>query len=115
MHKRIQRSSGRAHDALVDARNTAAIVIDMARAGFRFRRTRGLNAAGDVFGREAPPPKPRPKRTLDDFFASKADAAPPAARRRAAVQPDGHFLRQPASDPAEVLADSRADERAEQI
>eukprot|EP00937_MAST-01D_sp_MAST-1D-sp2_P006243 g6243.t1 len=42
---------GRAHNGLVDSRNTAKIVLEMARGGFRFvRATRGLDADGLPFG-----------------------------------------------------------------
>ncbi|CAE7695805.1 eri2 [Symbiodinium microadriaticum] len=50
---------GRAHDGLIDCRNTAAIVLHMAQGSmlygaFAFRRaTRGLDRDGNVFGSRA--------------------------------------------------------------
>ena len=44
---------GRAHNGLVDSINTAKIVRDMVRTGFRFTRsTRGLDRNGVPFGRQ---------------------------------------------------------------
>lgn len=50
---------GRAHDGLVDARNTAALALVMARGSYERGRfvfrgtTRGLDADGDMFGGKA--------------------------------------------------------------
>ena len=47
------RWEGRAHNGLVDSINTAKIVRDMVRTGFRFTRsTRGLDCNGVPFGRQ---------------------------------------------------------------
>lgn len=49
-----QTFDGRAHSGLVDAQNTAKIVINMRREGFRFvRTTRGCDANGVPYGRDA--------------------------------------------------------------
>lgn len=48
-----QTFDGRAHSGLVDARNTAKIVVNMREQGFRFvRTTRGCNAQGVPYGRD---------------------------------------------------------------
>lgn len=48
-----QTFDGRAHSGLVDARNTAKIVVNMRHEGFRFvRTTRGCDAEGVPYGRD---------------------------------------------------------------
>ena len=72
---------GRAHDGLVDSRNTAALALAMARGtyehgAFVFRRpTRGLDANGDMFGSSAAREKKRAREEAEE--AARA----PGARR----------------------------------
>jgi inhibitor of KinA sporulation pathway (predicted exonuclease) len=48
-----QTFNGRAHSGLVDARNTAEIVVNMREQGFKFvRTTRGCDAQGIPYGRD---------------------------------------------------------------
>ncbi|CEM16655.1 unnamed protein product [Vitrella brassicaformis CCMP3155] len=75
---------GRAHSGLVDSRNTAKIVTDMIRGGFRFTRTtRGCGPDGQPYGR----PKAGDKRAADraqrrPALSSKA----PRGEKRADVE-----------------------------
>ena len=75
---------GRAHDGLVDSRNTAALALRMARGtyehgAFVFRRpTRGLDANGDMFGSRAAREKKRAREEEEEDAPSASSTRRPA-------------------------------------
>ena len=73
-----QTFDGRAHSGLVDARNTAKIVVNMRDEGFRFvRTTRGCDAEGVPYGRDTN------KFDADERQATSPGSELPRKKRRA--------------------------------
>ena len=62
---------GRAHNGLVDSRNTAKIVVHMANTGYRFvRATRGMDANGVPYGLRTSRDTPEAVRSVRTFSTS---------------------------------------------